>query len=182
MLLVRCGRIPARKAWRFSGFLAIAWLLAVSACAVRPGGEGTYRDPHGRFTLRPPPTPWEPFHLDGASLAFRLPSLAAGMGLRVDCSSPEPGPLPAVARHLFFGLRDSELRSKGPVVVADADGIRTRLVARLEQEPVEVETVTLRHRACLYDFLYVAPPATFALGKLDFESFVHSWAPAAGSR
>ena len=141
--------------------------------------EGMYRDPQGRFTLRPPSAPWQPADLDGAALAFRLPAQDAGIALRVDCENPEPGPLPSVARHLFFGLRDTELRSREPVVLASAGGIHTRLIARLEEKPVEVDAVTLRHKACLYDFLYVAAPEYFAGGQKDFEAFVQSWTPSA---
>jgi hypothetical protein len=116
--------------------------------------------------------------LEGATLAFRLPALTVGMGLRVDCESPEPGPLPAVARHLFFGLRDKQREEREPIVLANADGIRTRLIAQLEGAPVQVDALTVRHQACLYDFLYVAPPANFAQGLKDFDAFVGSWTPS----
>jgi hypothetical protein len=154
-------------------------LFAVAACAGRMTDEGTYRDPRGRFTVRPPSAPWQPLDLDGATLAFRLPTLAAGMGLRVDCESSDPGGIPSVARHLFFGLRDKRLQSRESVALTNADGIRTRLIARLEGMPVEVDALTLRHQACLYDFLYVAPPVNFAEGQKDFDAFVRSWTPSA---
>lgn len=152
-------------------------LFAVSACAARMTEEGTYRDPQRGFSLRPPSAPWQPEDLDGATLAFRLPALGAGMGLRVDCESPEPGPLPSVSRHLFFGLRDMRVESRDSIVLGTVHGFRTRLIARLKDMPVEVDAVTLRHRACLYDFLYVAPPDQFAQGRKDFEAFFRSWMP-----
>lgn len=154
-------------------------LFAVAACAGRATVEGTYRDPQGRFTVRPPSAPWLPIDLEGLALAFRLPALPVGMGLRVDCESPEPGPLPSVARHLFFGLRDKQREEREPVVLANVGGIRTRLIARLEDAPVEVEALTFRRHACLYDFLYVAPPGGFVQGRQDFEAFVQSWIPSA---
>jgi hypothetical protein len=174
----RSGRIPTITAWLRTGLLLIL-LIAVAACAGGMTEEGTYRDPQRRFTLRPPPAPWQLMDLDGARLAFRLPVLMAGMGLRGDCESPEPGPLPSVSRHLFFGLRDMQFLSRDPVVLASVGGFRTRLIARLEEMPVEVEAVTLRHQDCLYDFLYVAPPDHFAQGQKDFEAFLKSWMPVA---
>ena len=97
----------------------------------------------------------------------------------MDCESPEPGPLPPVARHLFFGLRDKQPEERESVVLANVDGIRTRLIARLEDAPVEVEALTFRRHGCLYDFLYVAPPGGFAQGRQDFKAFVESWIPSA---
>ena len=56
-------------------------------------------------------------------------------------------------------------------------GLWTRLSATLDELPVEVEGITLRHAGCLLDFVYVAPPAAFPGGRSDFETFVDSWTP-----
>jgi hypothetical protein len=154
--------------------------LTTSACAAGSVHEGTFRDPHDRFTVRLPLAPWETASLDGAVLAFRSPEIDAGIGLRADCNSPEPGPLPSVARHLFFGLSDKRIDARESVTLSGAAGVRTRLHARLDGRPVEVEGVTVRRGACLYDFLYVAPPERFAEGRPDFDAFVQSWSPMPG--
>ena len=60
------------------------------------------------------------------------PELHAGMALRVDCSTPEPGELPWVARHLFFGLQDPHIRGRETVRLHDAMAVWTRLRARLD--------------------------------------------------
>ena len=171
-------RIPTLTARLRTGLLLLL-LFAVAACAGRLTVEGIYRDPQGRFTVRPPSAPWQPGDQDGWTLAFRLPALVAGMSLRVDCEDPERGPLPAVARHLFFGLRDAQFQSRDLVVLQNVIGYRTRLIARLDELPVEVDAVTLRHKTCLYDFLYVATPEHFAQGQRAFEAFVQSWTPSA---
>ncbi|RPJ54534.1 MAG: hypothetical protein EHM24_31655 [Acidobacteria bacterium] len=152
-------------------------LSAISACAVGSIREGVYRDPHDRFTVRVPPDRWQPASLDGATLAFRAPELDAGMALLVECDSPEPGRLPSVARHLFFGLADKRIDHRETVPLADAKGVRTRLRARLDDRPVEVDGITIRRGECLYDFLYVAPPDRFDDGRPDFDTFVKSWTP-----
>lgn len=156
----------------------MAALLTVSACATATIRDGTYHDPQGRFAVRVPPAPWQPVSLDGAALSFRAPDLDAGIGLRVDCGSPEPGPLPSVARHLFFGLPDKRVETREGIVLADAAGVRTRLRARLEDRPVEVDGVTVRRGACLYDFFYVAAPQRFEAGRPAFDAFIESWTPA----
>jgi hypothetical protein len=153
--------------------------LAVSGCAAGVVRDGTYRDPQNRFLVSLPPARWQSISLDGAGLAFRAPSLGAGIGLRADCNGPESGPLPAVARHLFFGLIDKRIEAREVVSVADTRGVRTRLNARLDDRPVTVDGVTVRRGPCLYDFVVVAPPEHFEEARLDFDAFLKSWTPSA---
>jgi hypothetical protein len=136
-----------------------------------------YRDPQDRFSIQRPAARWHSYPVEGAALAFRSPELSGALGLRVDCSSPEPGPLLAVARHLFFGLSQAEIAFREPLVLSGASGMRTRLRARLDDRPVEVDGITVRRQGCLYDFMYVAPPDRFDRGRADFDAFVASWTP-----
>ena len=154
--------------------LACLWLSACASGSIR---DGIFVDPDDRFAVRVPPAPWASVPLDGAALAFRAPDLDAGIVLRADCSHSESGPLPAVARHLFFGLSHKQTVSTDQLTRAGASGVRTRLRARLDGRPVEVEAVTLRRGPCLYDFAYVAPPEHFEAGRREFDAFVGSWAP-----
>ena len=172
----RTARIPTVTVWQRTALMLLA-LLTTAACAAGSIRDGAYRDPHDRFTVRLPPVRWQLASLDGAALAFRAPDLDAGMGLRVDCDSPEPGPLPWVARHLFFGLSNKRIDANEPLTRQDASGVRTRLRARLDDRPVEVDAVTMRRESCLYDFVYVAPPERFEDGRPDFDAFVRSWSP-----
>jgi hypothetical protein len=152
--------------------------LAVGCATGRIVGE-TYRDPEAGFQVRLPPASWQPRPLDEAALSFASPELLAGMALLVDCRMPERGELPWVARHLFFGLQDRQVQGRETVRLHDAPAVRTHLRARLDDKPVEVEGVTFRRAGCLYDFVYVAPPAAFPQGRADFEAFVESWRPLA---
>lgn len=153
--------------------------LAAGCATGRIIGE-TYRDPEAGFQVRLPPAGWQPRSLDGATLSFAAPELRAGMALRVDCRTAEPGELPWVARHLFFGLQNTQAQGRETVRLHDATAVKTRLRAWLDDQPVEVEGVTFRRAGCLYDFIYVAPPGVFPQGRADFEAFVQSWTPLAG--
>lgn len=150
--------------------------LAAGCATGRIVGD-TYRDSRAGFQVHLPRAGWQLRSLDGAALSFASPDLRAGMALRVDCNSPEAGPLPWVARHLFFGLQDARILGQQTVRLHGVAAAETRLRARLDRMPVEVEGVTFRRSGCLYDFIYVAPPATFPQGRADFESFVQSWTP-----
>lgn len=174
----RTQGIPNFRTWLFGGFL-LGWFFFFAACAAgRIVGE-TYRDPDHGFQVRLPPAGagWIPRPLDGAALSFESPELRAAMALVVECSAPETGDLPGVARHLFFGLEGKRFEAREAIRLHDAPGVRTRLRARLDDAPVEVEGVTFRRARCLYDFIYVAPPAAFPQGHPDFDAFVQSWAP-----
>lgn len=177
----RRGRCPIsirRSAWRL---LLLALLLgAAGACAAPRVTDGVYRDPDGRFQIRLPAAGWHPAGLEGAALALRSPELGAAMALLAECERPESGELPWVARHLFWGLRETRVRERRRVELRGIPALQTRLAARLDGIPVEVEGLTLRHAGCLVDFAYVAPPATFARGQGDFRAFVESWMAPAG--
>jgi len=155
-------------------------IVSVAAgCATGRIVAETYRDPENGFQVRLPPVVWQLRSLDGAALSFASPELQAGMALRVDCRTAEPGGLPWVARHLFFGLQDMHIQGRETVRLHDAMAVQTRVRARLDDRPVEVEGVTFRRAGCLFDFIYVAPPAAFPQGRADFEAFVQSWTPLA---
>jgi hypothetical protein len=139
-----------------------------------------YRDSAQKFQVRVPPAPWASRPLDGAAVSVELPDRHTGMALLADCQSPEPGELPWVARHLFFGLQERRLQDRQAVRLHDTPGVRTRVSATLDGQPVLVEGLTLRRAGCLYDFIYVAPPDVFPHRRDDFEAFVDSWAPLVG--
>ena len=172
----RTARISTFTVWQRIALMLLA-LLGTAACAAGSIRDGTYRDGRDRFSVRVPPARWQLASLEGATLGFRAPDLDAGMGLRADCDNPEPGPLPWVARHLFFGLANTRIDANERLTRADASLVRTRLHARLDDRPVEVDAVTMRSGSCLYDFMYVAPPERFEEGRPDFDAFVRSWSP-----
>ena len=152
--------------------------LAAGCATGRIVGD-MYRDSENGFQVRLPSPPWQLRSLNGATLSFVSPEYRAGMALRVDCGRAGQGQLPWVARHLFFGLQDADIQGEDTMHLLDTTAVRTRLRARLDDQPVEVEGVSLRRTGCLYDFMYVAPPATFPRGRADFEAFVRSCTPLA---
>jgi hypothetical protein len=142
--------------------------------------DGVYRAAHDRYRVQAPPAPWVATSVASDELIFRHPALLAAIALISRCNNPEPGELPWVARHLFFGLRDQRLESRETESLQGAPAIRTRLQARLDGAPVAVEALTVRRGGCLYDFVYVAPPGAVAAGRPAFEAFVQSWTPGGG--
>jgi hypothetical protein len=139
---------------------------------------GVFHAGEHRYRIRPPGAPWETISSDQDRLAFRRPDGRAAMALLRDCDEPEPGALPWVARHLFFGLRDRDVQRQERTALGGRPAVRTRLTARLEGAPVVVEAVTLRHAGCLYDFVCVAHPEAFGAARAEFAAFLESWVPS----
>ncbi len=161
--------------WFLGGLLlGIPWL---GGCAAGRVIDGFYLDSQKGYQVRLPVSPWTSEPLEGAVLAYRAPNLRAGMALGAQCRPTPSSDWPWAAQHLLFGLRDTRTKDRESFQLHGAEALRTHLTARLEQVPVEVEAVSVRHAGCQYDFLYVAPPASFPQGRQDFQAFVESWTP-----
>ena len=171
--------IPPIRMRRLGGIL-VGLVLLTTGCATGRIVGDMYRDSVHGFQVRLPPSPWHPMSLEGAAVAFASPALEAGMAFRADCCAPEAGDLSSVSRHLFFGLQGTEVQSHETFSLHGTTAMETRVRARLNDRPVDVDGVTFRRAGCLYDFMYVAPPAAFQQGRPDFEAFVQSWTPIEG--
>jgi hypothetical protein len=107
-----------------------------------------------------------------ADLAFRRADLAAALMAHATCEGKAPvRPLPVLARHLRFGLRDVQDLVESPVTVSGLPGTAQRFRATLDGVPVTVQAVTLRGTGCVYDLVGVAPPDGMAALGPEFERF-----------
>jgi hypothetical protein len=111
-----------------------------------------------------------------ADLAFRRADPAAGLMAHATCEGKPPvRPLPVLARHLRFGLRDVQELTESPVTLGGLPGTAQRFRATLDGVPVAVRAVTLRGTGCVYDLVGVAPPESLAALAPDFERFADSF-------
>jgi len=122
------------------------------------------------------PPGWEPIASSGADVALRQPARQAGLMAHGTCGGREARrPLPVLARHLRFGLRDVQGVEQAPAAIAGLPGLRSRFTARLDGVPVSVLAVTLEARGCVYDLVVVAPPAEVGAVAGDFDRFAESF-------
>ena len=112
-----------------------------------------------------------------ADLTLRHHASAAGMAVNAVCEGAAPRRAAGVlARQLQIGLRDRLTIERATVNVAGRPASRVVVEGRLEDSAsVRIESLSMKDERCLYDFLYVAPPATFETTRADFERFVDSF-------
>ena len=174
----RIRRIRTLVRSRLAGLVLVVAALG-AGCATTPAPGTLYRDTAQGFEVRLPEAPWSVHPLPGATLSLRNLDRDAAMALLAECKEPEAGELLGVGRHLYFGLQDKQVQAQESVLLQGVPALRTRLSATLDELPVEVEGITLRHAGCLVDLVYVAPPAAFPGGRGEFQALVDSWRPLA---
>jgi hypothetical protein len=154
-----------------------ALTLALGACAGRRLVDGVYRAPSG-YRVTVPGVAWEVAADSRADLELRHRSAPAGMLANAVCD-------PAVTRrgwdvltqHLLIGMRDREVVEAGEAPVNGRVASHRVLEGRMRQsdDRVRIESYTLKGERCVYDLLYVAPPAAFEAWRGDFRRFVESF-------
>lgn len=138
--------------------------------------DGFYVDEAKGFRVQLPRDGWQIMEpLPGADLAVRDVQSDAHMAVSASCPERERGPLPALVQHLFFGLRDVERLHEERIMVDGAVGINAVIKASWEGRPVQIRSVVIQRKGCLYDLIYVAPPETFAVRSADFDAFLGGW-------
>jgi hypothetical protein len=163
----------ARRAAALGTILA----LALGACAGRRIVDGVYHAPSGYRVAVPGPD-WTIEPESRADLELRNRTAPAAMLANAVCD-------PAVVRrgwevlaqHLLLGLRRREVVEVNEAPVNGRVASHRLLEGRMRQsdEPVRIESYTLKGERCVYDLLYVAAPATFEAWRGDFRRFVESF-------
>jgi hypothetical protein len=155
--------------------LAAVWL--VSGCVVKRIENGVYHSSKG-YRVAIPKAEWTLVDEGPADLTLRHQVSSAGMAVNALCDGAAPRrPAGALARQLQIGLRDRRTIERATVEVAGRPASRTVVEGRLEGEStrVRIESLSVIDARCLYDFLYVAPPAAFEATRGDFAGFVDSF-------
>jgi hypothetical protein len=155
--------------------LALAMLcvaLGLWGCARRGIEDGVFYGDGYRVV---PPPGWTVIPDGRAALSLAHGDRPGAMLINPTCQGRELSRSPEVLmRHLLFGLRTPRLaeRSAGTVNGLPAD--RAVFEGSTDSGPVRGEAIVVRSPACVYDFLYVAPPGAFEAGLEDFRAFVDS--------
>jgi hypothetical protein len=160
-----------------AGLVTLTAVVLVSGCAAKRIENGVYHSSKG-YRVAIPNGEWTLVDEGPADLMLRHRASAAGMAVNAACDGATARRPPgALARQLQIGLRDRRTIERATIDVAGRPAARTVVEGRLDEEAASarIESLSLRDGRCLYDFLYVAPPATFEATRADFASFVDSF-------
>ena len=158
--------------------MTMLWaVLLLSGCVVKRIENGVYHSSKG-YRVAIPNGQWAPVDESPADLELRHRAAPAGMAVNAVCDGGVPRRDAGVlARQLLIGLRDRRVIERATAEVAGRPASRVTVEGRLEDTTtrMRIESVLLRDGRCLYDFLYAAPPETFAAAHGDFARFVDSF-------
>jgi hypothetical protein len=163
-----------------AALVTVALLTTLAGCAGRRLDSGVYHSEHGYRVTVPGPG-WTVVEPSLADLELRRADDRAGMLAAATCRQEVARRRPSnLARHLLLGLRDRETLEEQEVSLAGRQGVHVVVEGRMHDgtERVRIESYTVKDDRCVYDFLYVAPPASFESARADFARFVESFAPA----
>lgn len=160
--------------------MLVATAAVLVGCAVAGGPPARVRLVRAKGYRVTVPPGWEPV-VSRADVAVREPRLGAVLMAHGTCEGAAPRrPLPVLARHLRFGLREVRELEQGPVPAGGHQAWRSRFRATLEGVPVAVSALTVRAGGCVYDLAVVAPPEGARVAEAAFEAFSGSFALLGG--
>ena len=157
--------------------LAVAAMIVVAGCAGKRIEDGVFYSRSG-YRIALPGAAWTIAERGPAELEVRHRRVPAGMLVNAACDGPAARrSLDVLTRHLLIGLRERTVLESGRVSVNGRSGARAVVEGRRpeSEERVRVEAYVLKDGRCVYDLLYVAPPAAFDALRAEFEGFVQSF-------
>jgi hypothetical protein len=160
---------------RSAGVL-IAVLLA--GCSASHVENGVFYSAKG-YRVSLPAHGWSVKPGGSAELELERRDPSGGMLADATCDGKTASrPLSVLTRHLTFGLKDRVVEDGGSLTLGGRPAQRAVVRGSVDGAPVGVEAVVVKGERCVYDFLYVAPEASFDTGRGDFRAFVESFSGA----
>ena len=165
------------RAGRAALITTVAIVAALAGCAGHRLENGVYRSEHGYRVTVPGPG-WTVVDRSPADLELRRADGHAGMLAAATCRRATARQRYAdLGRHLLLGLRERETLEENEASLAGRRGVHAVVEGRMRDsaERVRIESYTVKDDRCVYDLLYVAPPAAFESSREDFARFVQSF-------
>lgn len=154
------------------GVVLGAALLATS-CA-QGLRDGQYRDGEKAYRLEPLAGAWSEARFSGNDLAWTAPQ---GQVIAVNATCEEHGDpsLKVLTDHLLLGFEDRVLDAQEPLTLDGRGALRSRLSARLDGVPIDLELTVMKKDGCVYDFTYTSPRGRFDEHVDDYHRLVASF-------
>jgi hypothetical protein len=151
----------------------VSALVALPACGHVESFEGgvLHKD---ALTVRlgAVPSSWRPLHIDGADLAWRDDPRGASVLFDVRCGAKDDdAPLAILTEHLIMGTTERDFTSQETLPFDQREALHTLMRAKLDGVPMQYDIFVMKKDGCVYDLVYVAPPADFTSGAAEFDRF-----------
>lgn len=120
---------------------------------------------------------WRVVHQQGSAVGFFNDDVGAVIEANATCrDDADAAPLGALTRQLLIGYTERQIESQEKVALDNREALHTRLTAKLDGVPMQLDLYVLKRNGCIFDLSYAAPPATAARGQADFARFVDGFA------
>jgi hypothetical protein len=166
--------------WRFVALPAA--LAAAAGCGHGSTLEGdVLQKGDVRIQVGPVAPTWRRVRVEGADLAFRDDEKEGSALFDARCGQrDDDAPLTALTEHLIMGTTERQFDSQEVVPFDRREAMHTVLRAKLDGVPMQYDIYVMKKDGCVYDLVYVAPPARFADGAADFQRFVQGMRVVSG--
>jgi hypothetical protein len=115
---------------------------------------------------------WEPVSLEGAAVALHHKD-GGSVSASVRCDAADDNAsLDVLTRHLVLALEDRKEHERTRTVIDGREALRTRMSARMDGVPVELDLVVLHKDGCVVDAALVSDPDQLTAREPDFDRFL----------
>jgi len=76
---------------------------------------------------------------------------------------------------LLLGVSKVSERTERPMTIENLDALETNIIGQVDSRTVKMQTIVLKSKSCVFDFLYLSTPANFSKEHSVFSSFVASF-------
>ena len=159
--------------------LVLVAIVALDGCgAGRRIENGVYHSTKG-YRVTVPGADWVVADASRADLELRRRDGAAAMLANAQCGEgAETRGAGLLVRQLLIGIRDRATIEQEEVSLNGQRAVRRVLDGRVSEDgaPTRIEAYVMSEGHCVYDFVYVAPPASFETWRGQFRAFVERFA------
>jgi hypothetical protein len=146
-------------------------LALVAGCGHTTLDGRSWRGVEGAFRIGTLGPGWH--RVDGdADLSLFNPTFDAAIMANVECKKERDAPLTVLANTLLIGFEDRRILREERVRMAGREALHQEIAAKLDGAALRLDTYVLKKDECVYDLVYLAPPAGYARGRADFDVFV----------
>ncbi|MBX7148680.1 hypothetical protein K1X76_06300 [bacterium] len=145
--------------------------------------HGLVQTEGGSFRVGKLGSNWKKDSFNYRAILFKNTQREASISVSSFCKqSFDDGPLETLARQTSYGMTEEKVRQLNAITVAGRDALRRVVQGKVDGLTVVLDTVTLKMNQCVFDFVYVSDPDSYALGTDDFEIFYSGFAYIQGPR